>query len=156
VGSARALERLCSHHAAYRWLCGGVPVNHDMLSAFRRDGGALLDAVLTHSLTGLIAEGLVGLEEVAIDGTKVRSLAGHSSMAGLDRLARIETLVVERIAGLKQDLDEHAGSAERIKGALDRLVELEVEKAGARKRTGAKPSASRWCRCGTSRCAGCG
>jgi transposase len=26
IGSARALERLCRNHAAYRWLCGGVPV----------------------------------------------------------------------------------------------------------------------------------
>jgi transposase len=27
VGSARALERLCNSHDAYRWLCGGVSVN---------------------------------------------------------------------------------------------------------------------------------
>ena len=27
VGSARALARLCEHHDAYRWLCGGVSVN---------------------------------------------------------------------------------------------------------------------------------
>ena len=42
VGSARAIERLCENHTAYRWLCGGMPVNHDMLSAFRRESGALL------------------------------------------------------------------------------------------------------------------
>jgi transposase len=52
-------------------LCGGVPVNHDMLSAFRRDSGPELDRLLTQSLTGLIAEGLVTLEEVMIDGTKL-------------------------------------------------------------------------------------
>ena len=28
AGSARALERLCEHHDVYRWLCGGVSVNH--------------------------------------------------------------------------------------------------------------------------------
>src|SRR5687767_2719954 len=27
VGSARHLARLCEEHDAYRWLCGGVPVN---------------------------------------------------------------------------------------------------------------------------------
>lgn len=57
AGAARAVARLCDHHAAYRWLCGGVPVNHDMLSAFRRDSGAVLDELLTRSLTSLIAEG---------------------------------------------------------------------------------------------------
>jgi len=76
VGSARAVERLCRQHAAYWWLCGGVPVNHDRLSALRRDGSALLDQLLTGSLTGLIAEGLVTLDEVAIDGTKVRAHVG--------------------------------------------------------------------------------
>jgi transposase len=28
VGSARALAKLCTSHDAYRWLCGGVGVNH--------------------------------------------------------------------------------------------------------------------------------
>ena len=70
VGSARAIERLCEHHAAYRWLAGGVPANHDMLSEFRRDSGALLDQLLTQSLTALIAEGLISLEELAIDGRR--------------------------------------------------------------------------------------
>jgi len=28
VGSARALDRLCGEHDAYRWLCGGVGVNY--------------------------------------------------------------------------------------------------------------------------------
>jgi transposase len=27
VGSARRLARLCAEHDAYRWLCGGVPIN---------------------------------------------------------------------------------------------------------------------------------
>jgi transposase len=90
VGSARAVARLCDYHAAYRWLCGGVAVNHDMLSAFRRDSGAVLDRLLTGSLTTLIAEGLVKPEEVAIDGTKVRARAGRGSLAQRKKLAAIE------------------------------------------------------------------
>src|SRR3974377_1146672 len=42
VGSARALERLCESHDAYRWLCGGVSVNYHTLSDFRVDNGELL------------------------------------------------------------------------------------------------------------------
>lgn len=77
IGAARAIARLCEHHAAYRWLCGGVPVNHNLLSEFRRESGAMLDDLLTRSLTGLIAEGLIKLEEVAIDGTKYRRVPGR-------------------------------------------------------------------------------
>jgi transposase len=80
IGSARAIDRLCQQHAAYRWLCGGAPVNHDLLSGFRRESGALLDRLLTQSVTGLIAEKLVTLEELAIDGTKVRARAGRGSL----------------------------------------------------------------------------
>ena len=35
VGSARELERCCEETAPYRWLCGGVHVNHHTLSDFR-------------------------------------------------------------------------------------------------------------------------
>ena len=47
VGSARALARLCEHHTIYRWICGGVGVNHTMLSEFRTDSGEFLDGLLT-------------------------------------------------------------------------------------------------------------
>src|SRR5277367_1183224 len=72
IGSARAIDRLCQQHAAYRWLCGGAPFNHDLLAAFRRENAALLDRLLTQSVTGLIVEKLITLEELMIDGTKVR------------------------------------------------------------------------------------
>jgi transposase len=35
VGSARELNRLCQHHAAYRWICGGVSMNYHTLADFR-------------------------------------------------------------------------------------------------------------------------
>ncbi len=35
VGSARKLARLCREHDAFRWLCGGVPVDYHLLSDFR-------------------------------------------------------------------------------------------------------------------------
>lgn len=150
VGAARALARLCDMHAAYRWLCGGVPVNHDMLSAFRRDSGAVLDELLTHSLTSLIAEGLITLEDVAIDGTKVRARAGRGSLAQRPKLARIEAAVAQRVAALKSEMEADAGAAERrrqqralrsaeeraarLKRAQERLTALEQEKAERAKR----------------------
>jgi beta-galactosidase len=35
VGAARALDRLCTTHLAYQWLCGGVPMNYHTLADFR-------------------------------------------------------------------------------------------------------------------------
>src|ERR1700737_3666469 len=70
IGSARAIDRLCQHQSAYPRLGGGAPINHDLLATFRREHAALLDRLLTQSVTGLIAEKLISLEELAIDGTK--------------------------------------------------------------------------------------
>jgi transposase len=52
VGSARARARLCEAHDAYRWLCGGVRVNHHTLSDFRVGQGAFLDKQLTANVAG--------------------------------------------------------------------------------------------------------
>src|SRR4051812_11657056 len=53
VGSARALDYLCTHHHAFRWLCGGVSVNYHTLSDFRVDPPQFLDGLLTHSVAVL-------------------------------------------------------------------------------------------------------
>jgi transposase len=112
-GSARKIARLCRDHAAYRWLCGGVPVNHDMLSAFRRDYEAELDRLLTQSLRGLIREGLLRLDEVMIDGTKVVARASRGSLMKADRLGKLEARVAEHVARLKRELDADPSGAEK-------------------------------------------
>lgn len=145
VGSARALDRLCRQHTAYRWVCGGVTVNHDILATFRAESGALLDQLLTQSLTALIAEGLLKLEEAAIDGTKVIAAASRDSLSGGARLARIEAAVTERVARLKGELEADPEASERrlkkralaaaeerarrVAAAKAKLAELEAERA---------------------------
>lgn len=145
IGSARAIDRLCQQHAAYRWLAGGVPINHDLLAAFRRENAALLDRLLTQSITGLVAEKLISLEELAIDGTKVRAGAGRGSMSKRKRLDKIAKAVAERVAALKGELDHdpaeperrrkqralHAAKerAQRVERAQHKLTELVAEQS---------------------------
>jgi transposase len=115
VGSARALDRLCVHHTIYRWICGGVSVNHTMLSTFRIDSGDFLDRLLTQSLAALMAEGLITLDEVITDGTKVRAAASRSSMRRVERLTELEAQARERVAILRRELDaDPAGSERRL------------------------------------------
>jgi transposase len=158
IGSARAIDRLCQQHAAYRWLCGGVPINHDLLARFRRENAGLLDRLLTQSVTGLIAEKLVSLEELAIDGTKVRAGAGRGSMSKRKRLERIQQAVAERVAALKSELDKDPAEPERrrqkralqaaeeqarrVKRAQQKLAELVAEQA-ERAKTHAKEEAEK-------------
>jgi transposase len=113
VGSARALARLCEHHTIYRWICGGVGVNHTMLSEFRLDSGEFLDRLLTSSLAALMKEGLITLDEVITDGTKVRAAASRSSMRRRQTLMELEAKASSRVAELKQELEADSAAGER-------------------------------------------
>lgn len=86
VGSARRLARLCQEHDAYRWLCGGVPINYHMLSDFRVAHQAALDDLLTQVVASLMAAGAVTLQRVAQDGMRVRASAGAASFRRQERL----------------------------------------------------------------------
>ncbi|MEH2538433.1 MULTISPECIES: IS1182 family transposase [unclassified Bradyrhizobium] len=113
IGSARALARLCEHHTIYRWICGGVGVNHTMLSEFRLDSGEFLDRLLTGSLAVLMKEGLITLDEVITDGTKVRAAASRSSMRRRQTLGELEEKARARVAELKQELETDSAAGER-------------------------------------------
>jgi transposase len=113
IGSARALARLCEHHAIYRWICGGVGVNHTMLSEFRLDSGEFLDRLLTSSLAALMKEGLITLDEVITDGTKIRAAASRSSMRRRRTLVELEAKARTRVAELKRELEADSAAGER-------------------------------------------
>jgi transposase len=111
VGSAHELERLAQSDAAYRWLAGGVPVNYHGLADFRVESVEVLDRLLTQSVTTLIGEGLVGVNEIAVDGTKVRANASKKSFRTGEKLIKMEAAVVERLAALKQELSSDPGAS---------------------------------------------
>jgi len=110
VGSARELARLVERDLAYRWLAGGVPVNHHGLSDFRGNHLEVLDKLLTESVTALIAEGVVSLSEITVDGTKVRANASKGSFKTGEKLARIEAAVEARLGALKAELESDSAA----------------------------------------------
>jgi len=89
VISARRLEELSSHHNAFRWLRGGVPLNHHMLSDFLVEHLDFLEEVFTHSVAVLQREGLVNLDRVGQDGVRVRASAGAASFRREQTLQRL-------------------------------------------------------------------
>lgn len=134
VGAARELDRLAKRDLAYRWLAGGVPVNYHGLSDFRVGHVDLLDRLLSESVTALVAEGLVSLAEISIDGTKVRASASKASFKTDATLSRIEAAVAARIAALKAELadDPAAGGARRQAARQRAARETESRAAAAR------------------------
>lgn len=123
VGSARALERLCESHDAYRWLCGGVSVNHHLLADFRVGCADLLDRLLGEHLAALANAGLVNLETLAQDGVRVRASAGAASFRREATLERHLALAEAVIDGLKREVDARSDAGnQRIQAARERAA----------------------------------
>lgn len=127
VGSARELARLCERDDAYRWICGGVGVNHHSLSDFRTGQQAWLDAQLTASMVSLMDQGLVKLEVVAQDGMRVRASAKAASFRRQEKLAHLHALAQAQVQTLKSELDEDAGASSRRKQAARERVARDRE-----------------------------
>jgi len=124
VGSARLLERLCERDAPYRWICGGVPVNHHTLSDFRTGHEKKVDGLLTQMLAALMKHGVVQLQRVAQDGMKVRASAGASSFRRRQSLDRCLEEAKEQVRKLKREIAEDGGgSTRRERAARERAAE---------------------------------
>jgi transposase len=114
VGSAREIERLTEAHDAYRWICGGVNVNHHTLSDFRCARVDLLDELLTDSVAVLVNKGLVKLDRVAQDGMRVRASAGTASFRRRSTLelclkqARAQVQALEQLAQVEKQKNKKA------------------------------------------------
>lgn len=76
VSSAREVSRLCEYDPAHQWLAGLDEINHHTLSDFRVAHKEALDDLFKKVLGLLSAEGLITLERVMHDGTKVKASAG--------------------------------------------------------------------------------
>src|SRR2546421_7917689 len=86
ISSAREIARRCSYEPAFQWLCGLGEINHHTLSDFRVDHDASLRELFVQVLGVLSAEGLVSLERVMHDGTRIKACAGADSFRREERL----------------------------------------------------------------------
>jgi transposase len=143
VGSARALDYLCTHHHGFRWLCGGVAVNYHSLADFRVAHVDFLDDMLTHSVAALLEQELVDLNRVAQDGLRVRASAGAASFRRRPTLEQCLQQAQEQVQRLKAELEDDPAAggrqrraqeraarerAARVRQALARLPEMEAKK----------------------------
>lgn len=133
VGSARELDRLCDSDDAYRWLCGGVGVNHHTLGDFRVEHAQWLDDQLTRSVAGLLSQGLVSMNRVAHDGMRVRAHAGAASFRRRETLEQLLQNAKDQVQALKQEVgDDDAGAgtrrvrAARQRAAIEREQRIEL------------------------------
>ena len=79
IGSAREVARRCEFDPAFQWLTGLDEVNYHTLADFRVEKQKELDELFTQVLAALSKEGLITLDQVMQDGTKIRAAASPRS-----------------------------------------------------------------------------
>jgi transposase len=153
IGSARELARRCEESAPFRWLCGGVTVNHRLLSDFRTDHGDALDELLTQVIASLVDKEVVRVSRISQDGVRVRVSAGAGSFRREERLQELLQKAKEHVAELRRQVDSPAHAAlttrqkaaqkraavekqQRLEQAIAQLPELKRKQAEAQKRAG--------------------
>jgi transposase len=155
IGSAREVARRCEFDPAFQWLTGLEEVNYHTLADFRVDKQKELDQLFTQVLAALSKEGLITLEQVMQDGTKIKALASGRSYQGegaiREHLARARQRVAEMGDPCNEEVSAKAKQAqararreqqERLEGALEELQKLQERKSGEKARGQARVSSS--------------
>ncbi len=118
--SAREIARLCAYHPAYQWLTGLQVVNHHTLADFRTGHKEALDTLFIEILGVLSHEGLITLERVTQDGTKVKASASDKSFHRKTTLADHLRLAREQVKQMGDPESEEV--SQRVAKARERAV----------------------------------
>jgi transposase len=124
VGAARDLARQCEENLAFRWLCGGVTVNHRLLSDFRTDHGEALDKLFTQVIASLVDKDVVKVSRLSQDGMRVRVGAGASSFRRAERLQALLAEAQRHVQELREQLEgpRGAGLTARQRAVRERMA----------------------------------
>jgi transposase len=154
IGSAREVARRCEESAAFRWLCGGVTVNHRLLADFRVDHAAALDELFTQVIGSLVDKEVVRVSRVSQDGVRVRVSAGAGSFRREERLQNLLTESKRHVEEMRRQLEDPAAAAaltarqraarrraaeekqQRLEQAIAQLPELKQKQAEAARKAG--------------------
>ena len=155
VSSAREIARLCEYHPAYQWLTGLEVVNYHTLADFRIRHKGALDQLFIEVLGVLSHEGLITLQRVMHDGTKVKAYASDKSFhrkATLQDHLRLAREQVEQMGDPEsEELSQRVAKArqralrekrERLEEALKELEQIEASRSKASEKERARASST--------------
>jgi transposase len=156
VSSGREISRLCEHDLAYQWLTGMEAVNYHTLCDFRVKHKEGLDELFVNILGLLSAEGLITLERVMHDGTKVKACASADTFRREERIRahlekareqvkqmgdpRVAEEVGPRVAKARQRAVRE--KRERLEKALEELEKVRALKSSQEEKKEARVSMS--------------
>ena len=155
IGSAREVARRCEYDPAFQWLTGLQEVNYHTLADFRVDRQKELDELFTQVLAALSKEGLITLEQVMQDGTKIKALASTRSYQREGTIREHLERARQRVEEMGDPRNDEASAKakqaqararreqqERLESALEELQKLQERKSGEKAKSEARVSTS--------------
>jgi transposase len=154
ISSAREIARRCKYDPAFQWLTGLMEVNYHTLADFRVGFKEELDELFAQVLGLLSAEGLITLERVMHDGTKIKACAGADSFRREERIRSHLQAAREQVAAMGDPQAEPSARQraareraqreriQRLEKALEELEKIRDAKAGSEAKEQARVSQS--------------
>ncbi len=99
IGSAREIARMCTTDPGLQWLTGLTEINHHTLSDFRVEHDAALKQLFEQVLGLLLMKGMISLEKVTQDGTKILARVRTNSF-------RKEAKIREHLSTVRRHIEE--------------------------------------------------
>jgi len=132
--SSRVIENALNVDVRFIWLAGGLKPDHNTIARFRKENWQELKVLFKDSARICTEAGLVFLNAVATDGSKIRAAASKKQIYSHSRVDR-EMASVEKIlreaekVDLAEDKEYASGNSnelpERLKDAKERKARLE-------------------------------
>ena len=142
ITAGREVSRLCESDPAYQWLTGMRVVNYHSLTDFRVQHESALRELFIQILGVLSSEGLVTLERVMNDGTKIKTQASRQSFKGGKRIKEHLVAARQHVEALEQQTEAEVGqklgrareraareTVTRLEAALEEFEKLQQRKA---------------------------
>jgi transposase len=98
IRSSRQLEAACHNRVDVRWLMSGQTPDHSTIADFVGRHGKRLRGMFQEVLALAHRAGLVKLEHVSVDGTKIEANAGRGSVQG-------ELSIAGELAGVREQIE---------------------------------------------------
>jgi transposase len=128
VSAAREVGRRCDYHPAYQWLTGWKGVNYHSLATFRVQYKEALDGLFAQVLAVMQSQGLVELQRVTQDGTKIQAAASRRSLHREKTLQKHLEEAQQRVKELEaQGQQEDTGQSTRQRAAQERAAREKLE-----------------------------
>ena len=130
IRSSRKIEQHLNYDVRFIWLAGGLSPDHNTIARFRKDNWQEFKDLFGQSARLCCESGLVSLNVVSTDGSKIRAAASKKQMYNQERVER-EMAAVEKIMQEAEEAD--ALEDEQGRGSTDDKLPEHLQDAKERK-----------------------